>query len=738
MKDIYAWVPWFQELARKVADGGEAGLIKRAKQIVWARKSPALLDYGDENIDPFSFLYTLASKNDISPLKPVYRSVSKIFDIDCDRLFSEDSQSHGLCFPVPPGVGTLFHNKGEGDPKLLWKLFRQAQQDGEIDPNDFSKALDISGVAVRKLTQCLFLINPLRFLPIDDQTLRFHKDIGLPAFTEADNQIREKDSGLKNYQSLLKKFQYAFPKCDFYEINTVLYRMKQWKNDDKVRLCQNFFQVSTNVFNDDKDLWDDFSENNHVFTGGPGSGIPFDNKENDKTTYPLTEPSKGDIILVRFGMNNGRGIGVVYANDHTPDNITADNRIHVLWLNKSSAELKGTTRMVGFSSVNSDSETYKAFASTDTYKPTFKLIQHLGGKTSKGDKENGDNQMKRPLNQILYGPPGTGKTWNTVNHALAIIEGTAVEELESEKRDSVKQRFDKLKESGQIEMVTFHQNFAYEDFIEGIRPVLDGGSGDSNNVHYEIVDGVFKRISNRAKENLTKSSQNYVLIIDEINRGNIAKIFGELITLIEDTKRIGNEDSMTVALPYSSNSKDEDDSFGVPNNLYIIGTMNTADRSIALLDTALRRRFDFIEMMPQPDHDLIWDNVEGVNCQTLLAMMNKRITALLDREHQIGHSYLMEVDSMEKLANVFQNKIIPLLQEYFYDDWAKIDLALNKNKFVTTTKIEGNLFGDTELVDANRSIYELIEAKSLEWKNPENYKKIYATTQTQSDDVDGE
>ena len=881
MKDIYAWVPWFQELARKVAEGGEAGLIERAKQIVWAHDSPALLNYGDENIDPFSFLYTLASKNDISPLKPVYRNVSKIFDIDCDRLFSEDSQSHGLCFPVPPGVGTLFHNKGEGDPKLLWKLFRQAQQDGEIDPNDFSKALDINGVAVRKLTQCLFLINPLRFLPIDHQTLRFHEDIGLPAFTEADNQIREKDSGLKNYQSLLKKFQHAFPKCDFYEINTVLYRMKQWKDVDKVRLCQNFFQVSTNVLNDDKDLWDNFSENNHVFTGGPGSGGWDENNQNQPTTqgqknYPLEDPQVGDIILVRCGNSDGYAVGIVFHNDYAnglseQSEVNKKMRIHVLWLNKNHTENLGLSGQTpGFYDARKYS-VYEKFKNLARYKDTFAFIEKVQD-TENGEThpENGDNQMKRPLNQILYGPPGTGKTWNTVNHALAIIEDTEVKEFEKEDRKIVKQRFDELKESGQIEMVTFHQNFAYEDFIEGIRPVLDGGSDDSNNVRYEIVDGVFKRISNRAKENLTKSSQktetfdlnsllhdfaqyinqkieqgdiiklfpeerwhtqitytrtlnngkiqfrlclgnaqtnyavstntilrdytkfisgeikshrdikpthkskseyhgdsiylfhlmkhiktyqdsewekieqevetkqNHVLIIDEINRGNIAKIFGELITLIEDTKRIGNEDSMTVALPYSSNSKDEDDSFGVPNNLYIIGTMNTADRSIALLDTALRRRFDFIEMMPEPYHPFICKDIDGVNCQELLAMMNKRITALLDREHQIGHSYLMEVDSMEKLANVFQNKIIPLLQEYFYDDWAKIDLALNKNKFVTTTKIEGNLLGDTELVDANRSIYELIEAKSLEWKNPENYKKIYATTQTQSDDVDGE
>ena len=363
-------------------------------------------------------------------------------------------------------------------------------------------------------------------------------------------------------------------------------------------------------------------------------------------------------------------------------------------------------------------------------------IEEKPSNNNKQDKK----QMKHPLNQILYGPPGTGKTWNAVNHALAIIEGEPVQALENENRDSVKQRFDRLKASGQIEMITFHQSFSYEDFIEGIKPVLGNKTGDDpSDVQYEIVAGVFKRIADRATKNWHKlyASRNYVLIIDEINRGNIAKIFGELITLVEDTKRIGNEDQTTLALPYSS-KEDDTASFGVPNNLYIIGTMNTADRSIALLDTALRRRFHFIEMMPQPGHPLISDDVNRVNCRELLTVMNERISALLDREHQIGHSYFISVDSMDKLADVFKNKIIPLLQEYFYDDWAKIDLVLGHNKFITGSKINSRLFGDTELVDTRRLIYTLIGAGNKDWHNPENYRKIYTSVQNSADNNDAD
>lgn len=161
----------------------------------------------------------------------------------------------------------------------------------------------------------------------------------------------------------------------------------------------------------------------------------------------------------------------------------------------------------------------------------------------------------------------------------------------------------------------------------------------------------------------------YVLIIDEINRGNVAQIFGELITLIEPSKRLGNDEAMTATLPYSQKP------FGVPNNLYIIGTMNTADRSVEALDTALRRRFSFEEMMPKPE--LLGDKeLCGVKLSDLLTTINKRIVALKDREHQIGHSYFMGLETDSNLRDVFKDKIIPLLQEYFYGDYKKIYYVL--------------------------------------------------------------
>ena len=167
---------------------------------------------------------------------------------------------------------------------------------------------------------------------------------------------------------------------------------------------------------------------------------------------------------------------------------------------------------------------------------------------------------------------------------------------------------------------------------------------------------------------------NYVLIIDEINRGNIAQIFGELITLIEANKRKGEIEELEVILPYSKTS------FSVPSNLYIIGTMNTTDRNVEALDTALRRRFSFIEMEPEYDK-FINENIEDINLEKLLRVINDRIIGLMDKDHCIGHSYFMNVENLQDLKQVFFNKIIPLLQEYFYGRYEKIGLILS-SKFL--------------------------------------------------------
>ncbi|WP_373072198.1 DUF4357 domain-containing protein [Sulfurimonas sp.] len=500
-------------------------------------------------------------------------------------------------------------------------------------------------------------------------------------------------------------------------------------------------------------------------------------------------------------------------------------------------------------------------------KPSFGItLDDLDISTSrKNTKDNkGNSSMPKdttqPLNQILYGPPGTGKTYNTINKALEIIfekegqknlefydfdfdsklkityQDALKEEDEQYKRQLLKGIFEHFVGT-QIEFVTFHQSYGYEEFVEGIKAIPAGkeGNENGNDMIYDIVDGIFKQLSDKAYKNYltkntdetkqkkkfilnakslniqaeliqedentfkvlkgskirkgeadsfknynyhelktkvleeaklkeesefyildddyifqslsaassvilgrmsnglidwkevviendlldrkdTKEIKNYILIIDEINRGNISKIFGELITLIEPSKRIGAEEALHVKLPYSN------DPFGVPSNLYIIGTMNTADRSIALMDTALRRRFEFTEMMP--DSTTLDDigNIGDINIKSLLETINKRIEYLYDRDHTIGHAYFMSLkgkdgdEAKAELDNIFRNKIIPLLQEYFYDDWEKIQIVLgdhpdqkasDDDKFIKNIKTEEKiLFGfDHEEIEDEQNNY---------------------------------
>lgn len=462
------------------------------------------------------------------------------------------------------------------------------------------------------------------------------------------------------------------------------------------------------------------------------------------------------------------------------------------------------------------------------------------------------------LNTIFYGPPGTGKTYHTVIYAVAIIENKKWIEIEKENYSDVLERYNGYKAEGRIEFTTFHQSYGYEEFIEGIKPVItpeDGIGGGIGDIQYSVQPGIFKRFCEKAQRSSTlrkknfsfreypniwkvslwgtgdnpvrseclknghirigwddygkditdetnfddggrvvlnafmnrmqigdivfscyssttidaigvvvgeyewhdeydnlkrlrkvnwivkdiqenilsinggtpmtlasvyrlsnvtvndvyqiiekydstppafvtdSHDNNYVFIIDEINRGNISKIFGELITLVEPTKRWGNPEGMEAVLPYSQKS------FGVPKNVYIIGTMNTADRSISIIDTALRRRFFFKEMLPKPD--VLADvSVKDLSVSGLLARMNERIAVLYDREHTIGHAYFMPLKknpTIKKLAEIFTNNIIPLLQEYFYEDYEQIRRILG-DKFVIETKSK-DLFSREDVVD---------------------------------------
>lgn len=500
------------------------------------------------------------------------------------------------------------------------------------------------------------------------------------------------------------------------------------------------------------------------------------------------------------------------------------------------------------------------------------------------------NNTKQPLNQILYGSPGTGKTYNTINKALEIIlekenNDEIKEILEKDnpskiERTKLKEKFEEYKNIGQIEFVTFHQSYGYEEFIEGIK-----ANTNNNQISYGIENGILKKLCEKAEgkeyliddilvnddsyiwkislgstyeneiknkcfkdneirigwndvkeiddENFNKlgtnnkstiinfiedmkigdlvisiynqkkidgigiiesdfyideqegynkfrkvkwlskeildltklngnkvfvqktvykinrfkpkdllalikkeskkiqvetdnSNKNYILIIDEINRGNISKIFGELITLIELSKRIGKDEQIKVKLPYSG------DDFGVPQNLYIIGTMNTADRSIAPIDTALRRRFVFEEMAPNSSllsKEKTPNIYDEVNLQSLLEAINTRIEYLYDRDHTIGHAYLIDVKDLDDLKFAFKNKIIPLLAEYFYEDWENIDLVLNSNGFIESKK-DDDKYLSKKIQDRIRNKITYKVSDNSTWTK-EHFISIYKKTENE-------
>lgn len=273
---------------------------------------------------------------------------------------------------------------------------------------------------------------------------------------------------------------------------------------------------------------------------------------------------------------------------------------------------------------------------------------------------------QRTKNIILYGPPGTGKTYWAQQYSNRIGPDRT--------------RF-----------VTFHQSIAYEEFVEGLKPNSSDGQ-----IAYYVKPGIFRDICRQAA---LDPDNEYLLVIDEINRANIAKVFGELITLIEDDKRLGAANEIMVTLPYSG------EQFGIPENLTILGTMNTADRSIALLDIALRRRFTFIGIMPNPQQ--LTTDVQGVMLEQLLESLNKRITFLLDQEHQIGHSYFMHVKNLADLRFVWKHRIVPLLQEYFYNDGERLQLILG-SKFVILES-PGEMTNLSDRYDFGNNHYQLPE-----------------------------
>ena len=553
-------------------------------------------------------------------------------------------RDEAFVFPIPTLVNVLFHYEGKGNPKLLWNLFRQAASGiHAVEASDFEGALKIPRVALSKLTQALFLVNPEEFLsfdktgvlPLGISTLRKPVEIKWSRYREELARIRD-----------------AFPGCWPYEINHLAYLHNTNRPAISSRQC---FQVSTNIHEDERDHWRDFRENYWVYTGERGPKLGWDEPESDdrRREYPLSIPRPGDVVLVRYTRREGRGIGVVYRNDYG-NRLTAESRLHVLWLNKTAADLPGMTPISGFSRADKTEDYFRGVAE---YAATFRLLDGLSDSTPPpkpitekrtpdieklADELLIDSDHLRRIQRLLedkrqvifQGPPGTGKTY-AAQKLAACLAGT-------------EQR---------VGLVQFHPSYAYEDFVQGFRPTLV-----KEQPGFELRDGPLPAMADRARKD---PDARHFLIIDEINRGNLAKVFGELYFLLEYRDR-------PMRLQYT------DEQFALPGNLYIIGTMNTADRSIALVDSALRRRFHFVEFHPgkPPVEGLLrrWLERNAPGMSWIADVVDHANHKMNDRQAAIGPSYFMR-DGLddEMVALIWEHNVLPYIEERLHGQHERLD-----------------------------------------------------------------
>lgn len=311
------------------------------------------------------------------------------------------------------------------------------------------------------------------------------------------------------------------------------------------------------------------------------------------------------------------------------------------------------------------------FADLDEFEK-FRSIAMADPTTAKARLRLREGTGGQAVVRIYYGPPGTGKTLLAVQEAVRLVDpGFA----EADDFESCFAHFTTAL-ADQAVFVTFHQALQYEDIVEAIRPVLEDGGDDSDAsqpdaLRYRLHPGPLMRILRAALDNPKKE---YVLVIDEINRGDISRILGPLISSLEPDKRLGGRFPIGFDSQYPRAG--EDPRIFVPSNLHIIGTMNSADRNIALVDYALRRRFEFVEVPPNPALLGSTSGLPSIDVEKLLETMNRRLAFLLGRDHQIGHGYLLGCDSNEEVVERFARRILPLLAEYFYGNEAGLLLVL--------------------------------------------------------------
>ncbi|HOY14252.1 MAG TPA: AAA family ATPase [Saprospiraceae bacterium] len=817
-------------------------------------------------IDPFTFLFFLGkTKNDWNKIK-IIRELCRKWEID--------HTVNDVCGIPSPNAQKLWmfrykHSRGN-EISILWNLFDKLISDTITDA-DFAVANALPTIGKTKLTESFFIVKPLEHLCINAKVKPFLVAKGInPEF-----------STFTEYKSVLNAVRNV-TKEPFYEISYQAYLASEYDNQSP-----NYYRIGTTVGENGMSILPEMLDNGIASIGWKELGNlylidPFNRKHvgdalqhlvndpYDKRTASrkggeivqfMQEIKPGDYVLAAKGTRI-KAIGKVISHIYIFDaNLNFPHGRCVDWLYPNVTDLQITEGI--------QTSVWK-FSKSENLNIIQKYLDGVSNNRNEHSNVQTNNIKKQmELNSILVGPPGTGKTFHSISYAVAIVEGKTIETIVNEERGSVKKRFDRYLDDGQIVYCTFHQSLSYEDFIEGLKPIEP--ASEDEELTYAVEDGIFKRLCTEAafsfvqmkintgserildfsseydrfvdavnerfskgerielesrsggnvyiesisqknniwvshidgkrrytvsKKRLSKISQafpelnevtnindqfraeiggsnssaywavlnairkqpdeviskdtktisekeysyddkkeiiqslnnddykienpkKFVLIIDEINRGNVSQIFGELITLIEDDKRLGKEEALKAKLPYSK------DSFGVPCNISIIGTMNTADRSVEALDTALRRRFSFVPMAPKPEELKI--TADDINLPEILRVLNNRLSVLKDSDHTLGHAWLWNVSDLNSLKIVFRDKILPLLQEYFYNDYEKLGLVLGDAFFQKHEQINSNIFAPFTGGNGLASQYDQIwkyKLKSVDALTIEDFKSL--------------
>lgn len=634
----YDWVPFFGAICKKIS-ALSGHLSNRESQLLTIAKNTfqpehAILQYS--TIDPFSYIYALAQRNTKNQRTETFTRVKHAFSL------TEEIPTD-FVFPTPtPNTPSLFYSKGNYINKAgesignncLWNLFEQVYSGNSMDENDFQNVLSLKNVGFTKLSQAMFLINPKLYIPFDTQMYSLPIP-ELPDLKQVVSGIVQK--GIDTYLEAIRKLKSAFPDCELYEIN-LLNILINLADEDQLRVSSKYGQVSSWVYGQqDKDYIQDFIEQNAVWTGGEES-------IGGAKTYPVTDFLKGDILLVRRGTKKLGGIALVLHNEYVPNGYEKNKSIKIIWLVKQEKKIEDDAlgQWDGFSYASE--KTIRKFR--EAYPSTFTFLDSI----RKVQKGMTDHSAEKYKNLILQGPPGTGKT----RMAKQIAEWLTSSE---EKQHSLIEAIDKrifqkepeIEGNEQVKLIQFHPSYTYEDFVRGIKVNADG-----DKIRYDVENRILPSFAEEAAkpENRHKA---YVLIIDEINRANLTSVLGELIYALEYRGKSVN------TLYKLNNGSNE---IMLPHNLYVIGTMNTADRSVSHIDYAIRRRFTFI---PVPSND---SAITHSKAKTLFAAVKKifdeHTSPEFDQDSiQIGHSYFLVVDNEIQMKLKYEIK--PLLLEYVND-----------------------------------------------------------------------